>query len=203
VDGYLQSWKYFSQWRNEILNLFQFAPHVIAQADHDFREIIAKNEDAGKSVYYACIHARRGDLLRKGSEDRGYIASDLKLINSAITYLTINRILNDKKGIFRILLFSDDPNWCSRQFSKYSNIVNVVGKQKASVAMRMMSANCDSFLFTSGASTFGWWSAYLSTKTPRVFYNERVTVSGSSLDKEMEKNDYFLPNWKAINLDEG
>lgn len=95
LKGYFQSEKYFKDYREQILEVFDF-PKI----DFFYSDVVA-------------VHVRRGDYLRFAYK---YNLTTIEYLLQAINWFI------DQDESFRFLFFSDDLNWCKANFNgpKYS-----------------------------------------------------------------------------------
>jgi hypothetical protein len=124
--------------------------HLLTQTNQEYQD-------------YAFLHVRRGDYLQYSHIH--YI------LPQAYYESALAQLKHDK-----ILVFSDDPMWCSQQswLSKYT-IVNEADEMSA----LMMMASCKKGAIIAN-STFSWWGAVLSG-CDIVFYPSRW-ISGANPD---------------------
>lgn len=145
-DGYWQSPKFFEKYKSEIVKTFKF-PEL-----NDYQNIDAVNFiNSGKTAF---VHVRRGDYVNHPLF--GGICDD-KYYQKGIDIL-INRYKFD-----RILIFSNDIEWCKSHFSKLlDNIPHEYvnwNKGKESYRDMQLMSNCQGALIAN--SSFSWWGAWL------------------------------------------
>lgn len=132
--GYFQNPAYFDKYRADLKRLF-FKGRTL-----DFTN-------------YISLHVRRGDYLRLKKHPvvtKEYIERAIKEV--------------DKKGNFeRILLFSDDVDWCIENI-KDERLVNADTGDDAENIFIMSS--CGANIISN--STYSWWGAYLNDNAKTV-----------------------------------
>jgi len=149
LNGYWQSEKYFKDYRNEILYLFDFP--------YEKKEGIVS------------IHIRRGDythLLNKHilyTEDYGL---------RAINYFR-------ERGYNNFKVFSDDIEWCKQEFTKDvyrgNNISFSTNTNEVDDLVEM--SCCEHHINSS--STFSWWGAWLNRNPDKIIVTpEKWFVDG-------------------------
>lgn len=142
-DGYWQSEKYFEKYREEILRLFTPSKTIIAKTE-EWRNTL-------KTECCVAVHIRRGDYVRKGDKD---ISQGIDYYLKAMDYMRSHL----EKPLFCI--FSDDLEWCKRQFSEYTDIVYVENRCKNGDLVDMYSMTlCNHGIMS--ISTFSWWGNWL------------------------------------------
>lgn len=148
ILGYYQSELYFSDYREEIIELFGF-----------------DNLETKKGV--CSIHVRRGDYLKYPTR---HPVVSWYYINQAInTIIWKHNILNFK-------VFSDDIEWCKANLKFYGNIhLYFIEKGEEINDLKLM-AECEHNIIAN--STFSWWGAWLNpnkNKTviaPNIWFGE-------------------------------
>ncbi len=144
LSGWFQSSKYWNEDRQFAQDLFRPSPSVDdakkvieTQSGVDFNDVIG-------------LHVRRGDYLqmRHGlSESQSGWALPMDYYTSAISQFEADR---------RILVFADDPDWATEQFTDSRFIVQP--KRTAITDLHLMSL-CKHKIIAN--SSFSWWAAYL------------------------------------------
>lgn len=137
LDGYFQSEKYF--WKNR-----EFIKWIFCH-----KQTMVRLYDSYKSLLdnSISIHVRRGDYLQTGDWlglDYYYKALDL---------------LSHKTGDSKILVFSDDIEWCIENFLHGNRKVYYIKNHRDYEDLYLMSM-C-TYNITANSS-FSWWSAYLN-----------------------------------------
>lgn len=142
LDGYYQSEKYFSEYREEILR--QFEPN------YPVEEECAKAISEVSSTNSVGIHVRRGDFF---SSPAHYVLGE-KYYNNALEY--ISRKL---QGEVMYYWFSDDMEWVKKCFGEKANyrFISLHTKNHDIDEMQVM-AHCRHIIAAN--STFSWWSAF-------------------------------------------
>ena len=109
-------------------------------------EVIEKYRDISERT---SIHLRRGDFIK-----REKIGSNQFVIPGLQYYREALKICESDK----LIIFSDDINWCKKKFKFEDIIFSDDGEDFSIVAMSMCKNNIIS------ASTFGWWGAFLNDR---------------------------------------
>jgi hypothetical protein len=139
--GYFQCYQYFSEFRNELLELFSLNDDIEQEIQAFMSE---RRRRVGRLVM---VHVRREDSLVKGNNWTGLLSS---------SYFNIARESLGAKTE-QLVVFSDDPAWCRAQYEfKDAFIVNEPDPVRT---LRLMTY-CDDYLIA--GSTLSWWGAWLS-----------------------------------------
>tara|TARA_B100000795_G_scaffold83029_1_gene60208 strand:+ start:368 stop:1270 length:903 start_codon:yes stop_codon:yes gene_type:complete len=179
LDGYWQSEKYFTQYRDEILKIFNFDSLIKKNENIDFL-------DKTKNEISVCLNVRRTDHLNNIELD----VVHLSYYKNAMSYY---RNINENKVNF--FVFSDDLNWCKKNFYGEENCFFVEHNPYAGYKyynyLYLMS-NFENFIIPN--STFAWWGAWLSTKK-----NKKIVApkKWSGINKEYQM-DTVPDNWVRI-----
>ena len=142
--GYWQSWKYFDEYREELLNVFGF--------------------DDIKTEKESCsIHIRRTDYL---------LYKDYHPV-VGLDYLSpaINRIL-DINPKLKFKIFSDDIEWCKKNIPGiYGEIVKYSEGKTELEDLREM-ASCEHCITAN--STFSAWAAYINPNPDKIVIQPKI-----------------------------
>jgi hypothetical protein len=136
--GYFQSYKYFDDFKKELIESLIFKSSVIDDGEKEFKKY-------GNDC--VSIHIRRGDYI-----DRPDLWGDLVKENyfkKCLEFIPKNK---------NILVFSDDPIFAENYFNKLNVSVNII-KQNEFVSLYMMT-KCNYHVISN--SSFSWMGAYLS-----------------------------------------
>lgn len=181
VKGYHQSWKYFHDYRNDILKQFQFNKDINVKAKLFLNEITRN-----KNVRLIGIHIRRGDMMKESNKVYGHAVADKNYLDGAISYF-------NKKYNCIFVVASQDMNWSKGALKEYSSQIVFSEGHDAALDLAILSL-CNDVIITVG--TFGWWAGYLSGG--EVIYYKDWPRKGSTFDKFVNKDDYFPPHWIAM-----
>jgi hypothetical protein len=139
LDGYFQNERFFSEHKDEIVDLFEF----------DCGDNLLNGFDPQNSC---SIHVRRGDFVNlkhlHPSVDLEYIKSALSLFDPDSTFV----------------LFSDDFSWCEENCTPESLGVKdlvIVPPHLTDIQSLYLMKSCANNIIAN--SSFSWWGAYLNT----------------------------------------
>jgi hypothetical protein len=133
IEGYFQSYKYFDEYRDEILKEFAFVSSILNKC----------KQEISKYHNPVSIHVRRGDYVNHPN----YWVITPEYIQGALEYF------NDDEYIF--LIFSDDIEWCKQIFPE--GVIFIEGNQFEDLCLMSL---CKHNVICN--STFSWWGAYLN-----------------------------------------
>lgn len=190
--GYFQSSQYFSDVSNEIRELFE--PHSIIQivVTQKYKELL--NSDTVQDTWI--IHVRRTDYLSPSNSSK-HAVCDKAWYSRAIETATRNGLLSTAK---RILIFSDDLEWCRNEEQKDLWIstgcsdICFVNEPNDVLALHLMS-QFNRFIIPN--STFSWWAVWLGhTQTTNKIVIVPNRWFGPKGPQDWE--DIYEPGWIRV-----
>ena len=176
LDGYFQSWKYFSNISNKIRSLYKVKDNFLEPAVRFMDSVSITGRPN------VCVHVRRGDIHSEYSVRQGYSVAGLAYINKAMAYFK-KRFTNPQ-----FIALSEDKDWCNENLNRSDTIISPF--YMAPIDFTVMTL-CDHMIITSG--TFGWWGAWFSSGT--VVYYKDFPRPNSWLATQINKQDYYPPGW--------
>lgn len=135
LDGYFQSEKYFDNYKDNIINLFDLT--------YRLNEINEFFDKLPRPI--TAVHVRRGDYLP---------LTDTFVILDRDYYLSAMDIL-EKNTSF--LVFSDDLNWAKSNLSNQNVYFSNCNDELFDL---ILMSKCDNNIIAN--SSFSWWGAYLN-----------------------------------------
>jgi hypothetical protein len=163
--GFYQSWKYFDDIRDLILNKY-FIPTEKIQNN-------LKKYDVEDSLG---ICVRRGDYLWL---QQNHCVLDIEYYNDCtknhLNHLQLNNIF----------IFSDDLEWCKDNFSEVTFVEDDIGTQ-----LFLMSKMTHLVLSN---STFSWWGAYLNNNNGVII--APTPWFGNNYMNKYSTTDLYYPRW--------
>ena len=176
--GYFQSYKYFIDNYNQIINLF--APN---KEDHS--KIFKKFEDLSnefKTDKFISVHVRRGDYFKHSDQH--------PVLTKNYYYNAINRFTKE----YVLLFFSDDIEWCVSEFGDIDREKYFINNMFDYEELFLMSL-CKHNIIAN--STFSWWGAFLN-KNPQ----KKVIIPdpwfGKNPSSHCNASGLYLPKWEII-----
>ena len=176
-EGYWQDERYFLPVKEKIAEIFVFK-----------RKLSEKSVNLGKQITskIASLHIRRGDYLLK-------MNSPLNLCDLAY-YEKALQTLKSKAEIDKIIVFSDDSQWCRNNIDT-GNIPVIYADWntgKDSWQDMYLMSRCMYNIIPN--SSFSWWAAYLNPNPGKI-------VIAPAIWKKTLKTKKELPeNWIKIEL---
>jgi len=166
INGFFQSEKYFDKFRPEILKLFQVDENIIND--------IYTNHPFLLTSITTSLHVRRGDYLNYPNHHP---------VLTKEYYDTSVKLLYDQTDFF--VVFSDDINWCMKNFSgkKFFFVENT----KDYISLLFMSL-CSNNIIAN--SSFSWWGAWLNKNenkkviAPKIWFGPGLNHNTSDIIPE-------------------
>ena len=177
LDGYWQSEKYFKDFREDILKIFNFDDLINEKKNID----LLKNINISNDI---CLNVRRADHLN---------SKELNVMSSEYYEKSIQYFLK-KNSNSKFFIFSDDIEWCRKKFKdtkKFKVISHEYAGKKFKNYLYLMS-KFKNFIIPN--STFAWWGAWLSVNKDKIVI---VPKKWSGIDPEKEI-DTPLKEWIKI-----
>lgn len=182
-EGYFQSERYFSKYRELIRETFTFKKMIQQKGD-------AYVKTLNKYSSLVALHIRRGDNLDSGSPtvmiSDTFIKKALEKIHSLV-------------GNYHILVFSDDKKWCQNNLH-FLNHTLVNGFTDLEELYIM--SQCDHFIIA--PSSFSWWGAWLSNNKDKIvltqtrWFKHNITAYGRLLSEQ--ERDIIPSDWTQISI---
>ncbi|ESO87020.1 hypothetical protein LOTGIDRAFT_229229 [Lottia gigantea] len=194
VGEYLQSFKYFEKYQNEIRQQFTIKQELKNKACECLQDI-AKNYTSSlnktlstSSVTFISVHVRRGDMLEQSHFRKyGYQIPKEDYVIKAMAYM---------KTLYSNIAFvfaSNDMKWVKSKFHGKDIFFPKLSDAHSQFAIL---SSCNHSITSIG--TYGWWSAYLAGGT--TLYYKYPAREGSDLRKQFSSDykDFFLRNWIGL-----
>ena len=191
VDGWLQSFKYFEDVKDEVRHELRLVDKLHKYVI-DYHAGPVKNKalqlwpelGISKNNYVTIgIHARRGDMVNNGS---GMTSPPLSYYINAMNYF------KERFEHVVFALITEDVKWASSFFKDFNDVVmpssRGVGEDFAILT------SCDHTIVSVGS--YGWWGAWLANGTT-TYYNN-WTKPKSKARFWLTDKDYFPPEWVPI-----
>lgn len=137
--GYFQSERYFNNYKEEIKQLFSYPEEYVLKIKDKYSDLLKYNT--------CSIHVRRGDYVNSFKHP----TQDLIYYSKAIESLVLSET--------KFLVFSDDIEWCKKEFSKFNYDFIYIENNPDYEDLLLMSL-CDNNIIAN--STFSWWGAWLN-----------------------------------------
>lgn len=152
--GFWQDYRYFHNFRNEIINSLKFK-NPLNQKNTEIAKVISESEES------VGIHIRRGDYINHPMY-RGICTIDY------YKYAILN--ITSKFDNPKFFIFSNDIDWCIKNIvpllgSYHYTLIDWNKGKQSFVDMQLMTL-CKALIIAN--STFSWWGAYLNKRNPYV-----------------------------------
>ena len=184
LDGYWQSFKYFSSIEDSIRKEFSFL--------HSFTEDQQLLSNSIKTTTSICVNFRRTDFVSVPSAVETHGVPELEYYYTAIE--TIKAKVGKDVYLF---VFSDDIEWCKAHFKVIDPVFFVSHKQykgeRFSAYLQLMS-QCKHFIIPN--STFGWWAAWLSQNQNKIIITPKRWFKDETLQSQTQ--DLRPKEWLEI-----
>ena len=177
LDGLWQSEKYFKDFRDDILSLYNFNKIKNKEKNISF----LKKIDFSKSI---CLNVRRTDFINNPEHN----VVNINYYKNAVS--NFKNILGNNSEIY---VFSDDLEWCKKNL-KFNNI-NFVEHEYAGHKFYDYLYLMSSFKnFIIPNSSFGWWACWLSK------YKDKIIMTPERWSGLIDESliDIVPPKWLRI-----
>ena len=177
LDGLWQSEKYFKDFRDDILSLYNFNKIKNKEKNISF----LKKIDFSKSI---CLNVRRTDFINNPEHN---------VVNINYYKNAVSNFINILGNNPEIYVFSDDLEWCKKNL-KFNNI-NFVEHEYAGYKfydyLYLMSC-FENFIIPN--SSFGWWACWLSK------YKDKIIMTPERWSGLIDESliDIVPPEWIRI-----
>lgn len=149
-NGFFQSEKYFENNRDAILNLFTIKSEIMSSSEKIYSFI--KNKFPTDII--VSLHVRRDDYLKLSHK---HVNLSMEYYKRAVKKL--NQIIGD----FKLIVFSDEIDWCKNNLF-FDNII-FYSDNNCYVDLCLMSMFDHNIIAN---STFSWWGAYLNKNKNKI-----------------------------------
>lgn len=177
--GWFQSYKYFENYRPEILQTFQPA--------FPLNEENAAMLNRIKSVNAVCLHVRRTDYLSPEElKIRGIC--NLDYYSRAIEYIKTNTV----NPVF--FVFSDDISWCKSNIKTGTDCIFVdINDSDHGFLDLLLMKNCRHNIIAN--SSFSWWGAWLNENKDKTVIAPKIWMTSWNEPEEKAGRDLIPPEW--------
>lgn len=179
---YLQDYHYFIDYDSLIKQYFSPSDQTQLALDALLNDLVEER----KTNNIVSVHVRRGDYLHLPNH---HPVCTNEYFEKAFDFV--------QKSIFdgfKIVIFSDDIEWCKQQsiFSEGIFLDNI--KSYPDVFDLFAMTYCNAHVISN--STFSWWGAYLSGYNNVIYPDPWYGVELSNIDVD---NTLIMPGWNKIN----
>jgi len=173
-DGYWQSFKYFEEYREELLQVFSNIS--VDPINAALMSRISNNNSIS-------VHIRRGDYVTNNIASSHHGTCSLDYYRDAINYF---QSLHKDACFF---VFSDEPQWAKDNivFPPTTTFINHNTGKNSYLDMHLMS-KCRHNIIAN--SSFSWWAAWLNSNDHKI-----VIAPMKWFNTEVDTTDLIPPTW--------
>ena len=164
LEGYFQSYKYFSEYQNEITDEFTFRDSILSKC----KNIINQYSDP------ISIHVRRGDYVKHP----GFWNVTPEYLAQALSSLPY--------GNYTYLVFSDDIEWCKQIFNEDFTFIEDNNQFEDMCLMSLCKHNIIS------NSSFSWWAAWLNSNPDKTVVAPSKWFTEAKPLKDLFPNNWIV-----------
>ncbi|XP_074657872.1 galactoside alpha-(1,2)-fucosyltransferase 1-like isoform X1 [Tubulanus polymorphus] len=186
LDGYFQSWRYFSYMADVIRQEFRFVDNIDKNAADFIQNSVAKIEagpSSSQPYTYIGVHVRRGDIMNKRWTNRGMKTAGRDYFHRAF------EIMKRKYNNIVFVVCSNDIVWCKNNVGLADRTIYSEGHDQ--ITDMAILSKCNHTILTTGS--FGFFSAFLANGTTIYYGSARKKYSWA--DVMFKYEDFFMPNW--------
>jgi len=166
TDGYYQDYKYFNEYKPDIIELFSPSNDILYDIDNLQDKYNMNNN------YNICIHIRLEDRFTPIDHEGLYTDEEINMVKHKLYNLDGNK-----------LVFSNDIEKCKGIFRENIDIIYV--NEKDYLELYVMSY-CDYYI--ASPSTFNWWGIYLNKGKYDVFL---AWKTGIDYNNDLYRKDFY------------
>ena len=176
ISGYWQSERYFKQIEKEIRTDFQLSSAPNKQNQQLIEEI--------SKVNAVGLHVRMGDYLSKEKYKSFFGGLDMSYYKNAI------ECINEKVSTPVFYIFSDNIEWCKKEFDYLQNAVFVDSNSGDQSYMDLMlMSKCKHNIIAN--STFSWWGAWLNEHPKKIVIAPKKWFQADYNKKSVYKSSFY------------
>ena len=172
IDGNFESEKYFSDYRNNLLNEFSFKKDM---SNNKYLDIIRKHNVVSISIRQNRYSERMNNKFDQHSisKSQDFVAKTVDYIYQAIKFIS-SKVNNPK-----FLLWSNDFTGLEKYFPT-NEFLYVINPEDKILNDFYLLTQCKYFIV--GPSTFSWWGAWLSNNESKICIRPKNINPSNNLD---------------------
>ena len=179
LNGFFQSYKYFDQFRENILSLFSLPLSLESSIKKQYTQLL---ENSGTST---SLHVRRGDYVKNFEGN---------FANLGEAYYKSALEAQPNKTI---VVFSDDIEWCRNHFT-FTPYEFIFVESGCDVTDLYLMSNMAHNIIAN--STFSWWGAYLNNRKRKKVIYPSIWYGHLRSERNNDLKDLFPEEWIKINV---
>ena len=172
IDGNFESEKYFSDYRNDLLNEFSFKKDM---SNNKYLDIIKKHNVVSISIRQNRYSERMNNKFDQHSinKSQDFVAKTVDYIYQSIKFIK-SKVNNPK-----FLLWSNDFTGLEKYFPT-NEFLYVINPEDKILNDFYLLTQCKYFIV--GPSTFSWWGAWLSNNESKICIRPKTINPSNNLD---------------------
>ena len=172
VDGNFESEKYFSDYRNDLLNEFSFKKDM---SNNKYLDIIKKHNVVSISIRQNRYSERMNNKFDQNSisKSQDFVAKTVDYIYQAI------KLISSKVNNPKFLLWSNDFTGLEQYFPT-NEFLYVINPEDKILNDFYLLTQCKYFIV--GPSTFSWWGAWLSNNESKICIRPKNINPSNNID---------------------
>jgi hypothetical protein len=177
LNGWFQSWKYFSGAEQEVRDAFKIPEHISEYFNDKYSDILNK-----KTV---SVHVRRGIQAADEAALRQYPQAGADYISEAISRFDSS---------YTFVLFSDGHDWCRENLRDDVPFVHIENETEVN-DLYLMSLMHHNIIYN---STFSWWAAWLNQNKDKKIITPNIWYGPDNPWPKSPDEDLIPNNWIRI-----
>lgn len=177
LDGYFQSYKYFSDYKPLIEHMFSFERK-------NFQNVVSPSLSQIINENSVCVHIRRADYINIKQTNAFHGVCSTEYYERSIEKI-IKEVENP-----HFFFFSDDISWVKQIFSNLNVKKTFVNENFGSESWKDMyyMSKCKHQIIAN--STFSWWGAWLNNNQQKIVIAPKKWFNVNLSDKDLIPHDW-------------
>ena len=180
VSQYMQSWKYFEGFEENVRQAMRFKEDVVKQAAEVLRDLRKTSNST-----LVGVHVRRGDYLANKHVRLGYVTAPARFYLDAMSYM------RKRFGNVTFFVSTDSAKWFKENVTSSPDVF-LLKRRSAEVDMALLSS-MDHTIISVG--TYSWWVGFLNSGVT-VYWKDFIaagTYIGNNFDPD--GSTFIYPGW--------
>lgn len=172
IVGYFQSEKYFKEYREYIIELFDVDSIYSTPKLQTYSNLLTNNT--------CSIHVRRNDYL---ALQNYHVVQPIEYYENAVNIVGLDKTY---------LIFSDDIPWCKENLSFIKNKILI--ENNLDYEDMCLMSKCSNNIIAN--SSFSWWGTWLNTNPDKIVVAPKKWFGVKNL--HLNTSDLYCSNWQII-----
>ena len=181
LDGFWANPLFFSDIRDEIINIFSLKKKFENDAFLNFKKTIIKDRCS------VSIHIRRGDYAKDKGVNDFFGTIDLKY------YIDAQKLILKKHENPTFYVFSDNIDWVVDNVKLLGNVVYSNSTNLEDYHELVLMSTCKHNIIAN--STFSWWGAWLNINNSKMVIAPEVWYKNKKAQKFYEDHPFVPETW--------